>query len=325
MLRAVCHSEASRWTEVRDLERISDLLGVDGNLLWIEADIAHIGVEDRDTIAEELGLHALAMEDAVNLRQRPKVDSYEGHLFVVFHQLDDRDGQLEAAQVACFIGDRYVLTLHGGAERTLRAAERRWRAEESPSELEAGPGFLLYTLLDTVVDDYQRISDHLEDEVEELEDIALATPLAPLQHQLYTIKQRLARLRRFALPVGRVVSSVAAPDTDPHFTRPAIERLNDVADNVMRIRDQVESTESLSQAVLDLTRSEQAHALNDVTKKLTAWAAIIAVPTFITSLYGMNFALVPEENQLFGFFFALGLILFSGLYLYRSFRGRGWI
>lgn len=325
MLRAVCHSEASRWTEVQDLARISDLVGKEGNLLWIEADVAHIGAEDRDTIAEELGLHALAMEDAVTLRQRPKVDSYEGHLFVVFHQLDEHAGQLEAAQIACFIGDRYVLTLHEGAERMLEVAERRWRAEESLSELEAGPGFLVYTLLDTVVDDFQKLSDQLEDEVEKLEDFALASPLSPIQHPLYKIKQRLARLRRFALPVGRVVSSLAEPEADPHFTRATSERLNDVADHLMRIRDQVESTEFLSQAVLDLTRSEQGHALNDVTKKLTGWAAIIAVPTFITGLYGMNFALVPEEGQLFGFFFALALIILSAAYLYRSFKGRGWI
>jgi magnesium transporter len=325
MLRAVCHSEASRWADVENLARISDLVDVEGNLVWIEADVAHIGAEDRDTIAEELGLHALAMEDAVTLRQRPKVDSYEGHVFVVFHQLDEHDGQLEAAQIACFIGHRYVLTLHEGAERILQATERRWRAEESPNELAAGPGFLLYTLLDTVVDDYQKISDRLEEEVEDLEDRALASPLAPLQQQLYRIKQRLARLRRFALPVGRIVSSIADPEVEPHFTRATGERLRDVADHVMLIRDQVESTESLSQAVLDLTRSEQAHALNDVTKKLTGWAAIIAVPTFITGLYGMNFALVPKEGQLFGFFFALGLILVSALVLYRSFKGRGWI
>ena len=143
------------------------------------------------------------MEDAVHSRQRPKLEKYPDHLFVVFQQLDEEEGQLEAAQIACFIGERWIFALHAGAERTLAEARRRW--DEGGMDVTDGALSLLHTLLDVVVDDYQDVADRLERTTEDLEEIALSTFNAPIQRQVYQVKQQLARLRRYALPAARVL------------------------------------------------------------------------------------------------------------------------
>ena len=190
MLAAVCHSEETGWIEVKDLATISDLHAEAGNLLWAEADVASLTEEDVATIAEEFDLHPLAVEDATTLRQRPKIERYESHLFAVFHELYEENEQVEARQIACFIGDRYVLTLHAGASRTMTEAKERMKQVRVEK---AHPSFLLHSLLDACVDDYQALADHLENEMETLEDIVLSTPRSPVQRQLYSLKQRVAR------------------------------------------------------------------------------------------------------------------------------------
>lgn len=320
MLMAICHSAEDGWTEVENLERVSDLRGTEGVLLWAETDVSSLTASDVATIAEEFELHPLAVEDAVHARQRPKAEIYEGHLFVVFDQLDHVNDQLEATQIACFVGTRYVLTLHAGAARSIAIAKKRWA--KAQQELGQGPAYLLHTLLDSVVDDYQKIADDLELRVEELEELVLDSPGAPVSRQLYSVKQKVSRLRRYALPVARVLEGVK---THPGTPGDALAHFGDVHDHILRIADQVRNVDDLSQAVLDLTRAEQAYQLNEVTKRLTGWAAVIAVPTFIASVYGMNFRLVPADGRIFGFWFALSLMTASAVGLYVFLKRREWI
>lgn len=322
MLLAVCHSAQGGWEEVQDLDDLSDLRAEEGNLLWAEADVAQLSPADVATIAEEFELHPLAVEDAVHTRQRPKLEAYDNHLFAVLQELDEEDAQLEAIQIACFIGDRYVLTIHAGAKRTLTEAKRRWK--EIPLE-QQHPSFLLHTLIDVVVDDYQAIADRLEDEMESLEEIVLATPHAPIQRQLYELKQRLARLRRYVLPGSRLLDWIVDPDTKKPFSEETAALFRDVHDHITRIGEQVRNVDDLTQAILDLTRAEQAQALNETSKKLSAWAAIFAVGTLIAGIYGMNFKLVPEEHSLIGFWFAIGLTVVCSVALYINFKKRDWL
>ncbi|MGH2693776.1 MAG: magnesium transporter CorA family protein [Actinomycetota bacterium] len=322
MLIAACHTEASGWTEVHDLERLSDLRAEAGTLLWAEADLASLTEEDVRLIAEEFGLHPLAVEDAQHPWQRPKIDFYQDHVFLVVHQLDHHADQLEATQLACFVGKRYVLTIHAGATRVIEETKARWK--RTSKEADDSASFLMHALLDALVDDYQAMADRLENEIEDLEEIVLETPEVPIQRQLYSVKQRIARLRRYALPASRVVDTFIEPDHELYI--PEAEALySDVRDHLLRIGEQIRNVDELAQAVLDLTRAEQAQRLNEVTKRLTGWAAIIAVPTYIASVYGMNFALLPEEESLSGFFFALGLMIVSGVVLYLFFKRRRWI
>jgi magnesium transporter len=322
MLLAVCQSAEKGWTDVQDLSSLSDLRSERTNLLMAEADVSKLTQDDVTLIAEEFDLHSLAVEDAVHTRQRPKLESYQTHLFVVMHQLDEEDGQLEAVQIACFVGDRYVLIMHAGATRTLDEFKRRWHANR---EAHTDPSNLVHTLIDVVVDDYQDIADRLETEVEELEEIALTVPTAPIQRQLYSLKQRLARLRRYVLPAARLLDWALDPHTDKPFSDETAALFNDVRDHLLRITDEIRNIDDLSQAVLDLNRSEQAVALNQVTRRLSAWAAIFAVETVIAGIYGMNFELVPFDGRVHGFWFAIGVMLVLGIALYVYFKRREWI
>ncbi len=318
---ALCHSAETGWQSVEDVTTLSELRAGGGNLLWAEADVLQLDRPDISLMAEEFGLHPLAVEDAIHTRQRPKLDRYESHVFIVVHQLDEVDGQLEARQIGCFVGDGYVLTLHAGAERTIEAAKERW-ASDRPDQ---HPSFLLHTLLDVVVDDYQRIADVIEDEVETLEEIALAKPEADIQRQLYSVKQRIARLRRYAVPEARVLERTAQNGHAAPFSGDTTHLFHDVYDHLLRITEQVRSVDDLSDAVLDLTRNAQAAILNETSRKLSAWAAIFAIQTLIAGIYGMNFQLIPDENSITGFYFAVGLMVVSGLALFLYFKRREWL
>ncbi|HVL32216.1 MAG TPA: magnesium transporter CorA family protein [Actinomycetota bacterium] len=323
MLSAIRHTAEGGWTDLLELDQISDIIGNGGELLWAVADIGSLTEADVNIIAVEFGLHPLAVEDAVKMRQRPKLESYENHLFAVMYQLD-RDGEeLGPRQISCFIGAGYVLTFHDGARRAIDEAMRRARA--TPKEPDRGASFVMHALLDTIVDEYQTITDGLEEEVEELEDVALAQPETRLQHRLYSVKQRLARLRRYVLPGERVLAAVVADHRSDFITGRTAAAFRDVHDHALRIIDQLRNIEDITNAILDLQRAEQTQALNEVTKRLTGWAAIIAVPTFIASVYGMNFELIPDEGGITGFFAALGMMATSSIGLYVYFRRRGWI
>ena len=322
MLMAICHSATSGWTKVDDLDRLSDLRGQSGNVLWAEADVSNLSSAEVALIAEEFGLHPLAVEDAMSTRQRPKIESYEGHQFIVFHQLDEVSDQLEAVQIACFVGERFVLTIHAGAGRVIQAAKDRWSASEDAART---PDALLHTLFDVVVDEYQDIADRLEQTMEDLEEIALESPGAPIQRQLYSVKQNLSRMRRYVLPATRVLDWALDPGSK-RVTDEAMRALfRDVHDHLTRIGDEIRNVDDLSQAVLDLTRAEQATSLSEVSRRLTAWAAIFAVLTLIAGIYGMNFELVPKDQTLYGFWIAIALMAVCGTGLYSYFKRRGWL
>jgi magnesium transporter len=250
-------------------------------------------------------------------------------MFIVLQQLDEQDGQLEPVQIACFVGSRYVLTVHAGATRTLDEAKKRW--EEAP-EGWAHPAHLLHTVIDVVVDDYQEIADKLESEIEELEELALETQHQrsrdvgrAIQHRLYSVKQRVGRLRRFVFPGARLLEWVTEPVTEKPFSGETAELFRDVHDHLIRITEQVRNVDDLSSAVLELVRSEQAEVLNEINKKLAGWAAIFGVGTLIAGVYGMNFSLLPATGSRFGFWFAIGLTLVITIGMYANFKRRDWL
>ena len=328
MLTAIHFTPEAGWQDIGDLSTISSMCDRSGARVWADEAVSDLTDRDLATIAEEFDLHELAVEDARHAKQRPKLEQYDNHLFVVVHELQRRNGQLEPAQIACFVGTRYVLALHAGAAKTIEEARARLRS--TTDDVWGGSAFLMHTLLDTIVDDYQRIADELEEEIESLEEEILADPRTPAQTRLYTVKQRLARFRRYVFPVSRMLAgvidqtsfsvSVTTTDSNEFGTY-----FRDIHDHTLRITDQIRNVEDLANALIDLVRVEATNAQNEVTKRLTGWAAIIAVPTFIASVYGMNFQLVPTDGRIFGFWFALGLMGTTALSLYAFFKRRGWI
>ena len=322
MLMAVCHTSRGGWTRIDDLGTLSDLRAEAGNVLWAEADVKTLTPEDVSLVAGEFGLHELAVEDAMHTRQRPKFETYDEHLFAVFHELDEEDGQYEARQIACFIGDRFVLVLHEGAKRILDVSKQRFQED---SRVLDSPAFLVYTMLDAVVDDYQNKADSVENEIEEIEELVLQIPHAPVQRQLYSLKQRLARLRRYVYPGARLLDRVVEPVHPQPFSDETRQLFRDVHDHLLRMTDQIKNSEDLCDAVLDLVRGEQAASLNEVNRRLAAWAAIFAIGTLIAGVYGMNFALVPDEGSLFGFWFAVALMVIMSIGLFFYFKRKHWL
>jgi magnesium transporter len=328
MLKAVYHEPGKGWQELADLSAISNLCDKSGARVWAEADIGSLTAEDVATIAAEFGLHELAVEDATEAKERPKLEEYDKHLFVIVHEMQERDEQLEAAQIACFVGTRYVLALHNGALRTMDATRARLKAAKG--EIWGGSAFLMHALLDTIVDDYQDIADKQELVVEHMEETLLADPRAGSPTDLYKIKQRLTRLRRYVTPVARMLEDVVAQGTVGSNIALAADTqfgayFRDVTDHTLRVTDQVRNVQELADALIELVRVEATNAQSEVTKRLTGWAAIIAVPTFIASVYGMNFELVPQHGRVEGFYFALALMAAAAVGLYTYFKKREWI
>jgi magnesium transporter len=321
MLRAARFAKNKGWSEIRHIEDVSELRNDESNLFWAREDVRELSPEDVKLIQEEFDLPPTAVEVAVSARSRPKIEPFEEDIFAVIYELDEVDEQLEAIQIAVFIGSDYALILHAGADRTLEMAERELK---NARHIE-GPQQLLYILFDVVVADYQKIVDDLEDDVEEMEEIILSAPTAPVQRQLYTLKQRLARLRRYALPWGRMMEEVLEADKEYWHIELNPENVRSLKDRLLRISDQVRNADDLTQAAIDLTRAEQGDRLNEHQRRLSAWAAVFAVATVIGGIYGMNFHLVPKQQTLYGFWFAIGLIVVSsgGLYLY--FKRKGWL
>lgn len=322
MLRAVAHQGEGHWTPVDDFDRVSDLIALGTTLVWAMADLDDLTPANSERIGVELGLNPLALEDAMRPRQRPKLEIYENHLFAVAHQLDVVESQLEARQIACFVGKRFVLTIHQGAERTL--TEALARLSRLSARDDRGPSVVMQAILDAVVDDYEATADRLELEIETLEEMVLSDVPSPSQERLYAVKQQIARLRRYVVPGERMLADVLAGHM-PGVAGTTREHFRDIHDHLLRIGDQIRNIEDLTNAVVEFQRAEQTNALNEVTKRLTGWAAIIAIPTLIASIYGMNFPLHPANNRSEGFWIVLAMMVASSTVLYVYFKRRSWI
>jgi magnesium transporter len=340
-LQALCRSPESDWTEVEDLSKVAELRRDPDVVVWAQADVGGATEADIHGLSAEFALDELAVEDALNARQRPKLESYDPHLLMVLFQLDEVDDQLEPRQIACFAGETFVLMLHHGADRLVGEVKRRLEA--------AGPEVasadrMLHIVADVAVDDYEAIATEISDEVEALEGQALDVARAeerttkevqgsmPSQYRLYTLKQQTSMLRRFALPVSLALQRIQAQRGiqdrgEPLAISEDSEKLfRDVDDHVQRVSAQIRSIEDLVQGVLDLTQSVQADTLNEINKKLSAWAAIVAAPTLIAGLYGVNYQLLPFARiGAWGFVFVTVLMTASSVSLYLFFKQKGWI
>ena len=340
-VNALCRS-SDGWDEVDDLDKVLELRADPSRLVWVEADVSEAAPEAARSLAQGFGLDPLAVEDAMEARQRPKLEPYPGHLLVILHQLDELEDQLEPRQMAAFVGAGFVIVLHHGADRLVREARARLSGDEDPTAHR-----LLHALVDSTVDDYEAKANELGEDVEELETQALAVARRsgadgedpagelPDQYQLYTVKQQLSMLRRYALPLGRSLDRLAHADgagvqadvaADADAQEETELQFRDVQDHVLRLGAQVRSIDELASGVLDLTRSIQADTLNDINKKLTGWAAVIAGPALIVGLYGTNYGLLPSKALgNWGFVFVVGLMLGTAAGLYAFFRRRRWI
>jgi magnesium transporter len=303
--------------------RISDYLSEPDTMVWL--DLCSPDEEGLRVISEEFGLDPLAVEDAVSRHERPKLDRYEGHLFLNAYavKLVDDSGTLETHEISAFVTDRALVTVRGDEKFDTDALVKRWDA--SPDMAKHGVAYLLHGLLDLVVDQHFEVVQSLDTAIDGLENRLFddAVPDREAQRRGYQLRKSLTLLRRVVLPMREVVNGLLRHDLDvvPEAMTPYFQ---DVYDHVLRA---TEWTESLRDVVTNLQETRiamQGNHLNQVMKKLTGWAAVIAVPTAVTGFYGQNVP-YPGYGKHWGFVVSLAVLIGTALALYAVFKKRDWL
>lgn len=301
---------------------ISDHILEKGCTVW--ADFVDPTEEDLASIEEELGLHKLAIEDAVHDFQRPKIDHYDTHLFLAAYavSLDETTGELETTEVKAFITKHALVTVHA-KDFDMSAVVARWQNDSELSK--HGVAFLLWGLLDTIVDGHFDTVQLLDAQIESLEDALFddRPREREVQRRSFELRKSLVLLRRVVLPMREVVNTVLRRDMNT--IDPAMSPyFQDVYDHVLRATEWTESLRDLVTTILETNISIQGNRMNLIMKKVTSWAAIIAVPTAITGFFGQNLDF-PGFGTLWGVIASTALIVIVGGALYLSFKKRDWL
>ncbi|MDQ1685994.1 MAG: magnesium transporter [Frankiaceae bacterium] len=302
---------------------VSDHLEQEGTTVWI--DLCAPRASDLELVAEELGLHALAIEDAVDRRQRPKLDRYASHEFLNMYavRLDVATGELLLSELAAFITPRALVTVRKDDGFDMGRVVQRW--DDSPDLAEHGVGALLYGLIDDVVDGHFEAVSSLDEEIEKLEDLLFdeVSHDADVQRRSFELRKSLVTLRRVVLPMREVVNTLMRRDLSV-VSEPMVPYFQDVYDHVLRATEWTESLRDLVTTILETNLTIQGNRLNIITKKVTSWAAIIAVPTAITGFYGQNVP-YPGFARHNGFITSSVLIVLLSAALYVAFRRKDWL
>ncbi len=302
---------------------VSEYVEQPGASVWL--DYCAPTREDLGTIAEELSLHPLAVEDAVNAHQRPKLDRYETHLFLNAYtlRLNTESAELDMSEISVFITRHALVTVRKDEGVEIDPVVARW--DESQDLAGHGVTFLLWGLLDYIVDGHFEAVQSLDSALEGLEDLLFddGSREAEVQRRSFELRRSLVLLRRVVLPMREVVNSLMRRDL--HVIDQAMAPYyQDVYDHVLRATDWTESLRDLVTTILETNLAIQGNRMNLVMKKVTSWAAIIAVPTAITGFYGQNLP-YPGFAKHWGFWFSSALIVgLSGL-LYWAFRRQDWL
>ena len=306
-----------------DVEKVSDYLQDPACLVWV--DVCKPDRDELHLIAEELSLHSLALEDAVTERQRPKLDRYESHLFITAYEvdLDVRSGRLSTDEVAAFVTAQALVTVRKSETFDIEHVVKRW--DDSPDLARYGVSFLLHGLLDHVVDSYFEAVQSLDDEIEGLEDMLFDDRPrdVEVQRRSFELRKSLVLLRRVVVPMREVVNAIMRRDlrvVDDEMT----PYYQDVYDHVLRATEWTESLRDLVTTILETNLTIQGNRLNSIMKKVTSWAAVIAVPTAITGFYGQNVP-YPGYDAFWGFLVSSALMIVIVVGLYVSFKRRDWL
>jgi magnesium transporter len=280
---------------------------------------------DLAAVAGELQLHPLAVEDAVNEHQRPKLDRYDSHLFISAYglKLDTQSGELVTSEIGVFVTKDALVTIRKDRGVDIEGVVSRW--DESKQLATHGVSFLLWGLLDDIVDGHFEAVQALDTEIEALEDLLFDdTPRdKEVQRRSFEFRKSLVLLRRLVLPMREVVNSLMRRDLGV-LDQGMAPYYQDVYDHVLRATDWTESLRDLVTTILETNITIQGNRMNLIMKKVTSWAAIIAVPTAITGFYGQNVP-YPGFSAHWGFWFSSALIVVVSVSLYLAFRRRDWL
>jgi len=272
---------------------------------------------------QEFGLHPLAVEDAQHGHQRPKIEEYDQSLFVVLHIIERAGDQLTVGELAIFVGLNYVLSVRSRAERGF--ADVRARCEREPELLRHGPGYVLYALMDAVVDRYFPILDEIESEIEDIEGRIFADqPAREHIEALYNAKRKMLVLKHATEPLLESTSKLFGGRV-PQLCAELQDYFRDVYDHLLRLNQTVDSLREMVTTAISVTISLISIQENAVTKRLASYGALVTVPTLIAGVYGMNFENMPELNWIWGYPVALLLMVGIDAYLFYRFRKAKWL
>ncbi|MEU4895273.1 magnesium/cobalt transporter CorA [Streptomyces sp. NPDC044780] len=280
-----------------------------------------------ELVTSEFGLHPLAVEDALSAHQRPKLEVYDDSLFLVLKpvQYDEKAGTVTAGELMVFVGDSFVVTVRHGQANPLGSV--RDRLEKAPEVLQHGPTAVMYAVSDAVVDHYLDVADGLHADLEELETEVFAPNGTAGQNtagRIYAFKREVMEFRRSAGPLADPMERLAGTGV-PFVHEGSRPFFRDVSDHLTRVNEHVEGLDRLLSDILSAHLAQMGVRQNDDMRKISAWAAMAAVPTMIAGIYGMNFTHMPELRQPWGYPGALALMAGVIVLLYRWFKRRGWL
>ncbi|MDP2052510.1 MAG: magnesium/cobalt transporter CorA [Acidobacteriota bacterium] len=275
------------------------------------------------SLQDEFDLHELAIEDAQKGHQRPKVEEYGSSLFVVLHLIEPAGDELLTGEVAIFVGPQYIISVRSDAQ--VGFAEVRRRCELEPELLQHGPAYVLYALMDTVVDRYFPVLDALSEEIEGIEQRIFAGPTTRAQiEELYSLKRKLMTLDHATVPLLEVAAKLHGGRVPP-ICNGLQEYFRDVYDHLMRLKQSIDSLRDMVTTAISVNLSLIALQESEVTKRLAAYAALVAVPTMVAGVYGMNFANMPELQWAYGYPAAVAAMVLIDVYLVYRFKKAGWM
>lgn len=299
-------------------------------LLWL--DITAPAESDYATLQQRFSLHPMVIEDIKSKEGRPKLHDYRDYLYIIFHALEylppdereeneDERSPLQITEIDCLVGPDYVVTLHDVPLKPLHDLHTRWQA--NPQLMDSGAAFLLYEVMDEVLDDYFPLLDLLDEHIDEFEDRLFQDFEEKLSADIFSLKRCLLQIRRIAGPTRDVVNVLLRRDADSggqHFAY-----FQDLYDHTNRIVDMVDTFRDLLSGALDAYLAMASNRMNAVMKTLTSMSIILLIPTLIAGIYGMNFDNMPELHSHDGYYFAIGsmVLIAAGLTFY--FKRKDWL
>ena len=322
LINCVAYQDGQKLADI-DKRQISDYLKKPGCFVWVA--LADPTQEELAEMQEEFDLHELAVEDARHGHQRPKIEEYGDSLFVVLHTVEFTPiDEIKIGEIDIFVGRNYVLSVRSRTERGFK--EVRARAERDPELLKHGSGYVLYALMDAVVDRYFPVLDAIESELERVEEHLFQEGASPRENieALYYVKQQLTTLRHATGPAQEHSGKLFGGRV-PFACHGLTEYFRDIYDHLARINQAIDAARETTNTAIQVALAMVNMGHGEITKSLAAYAALVAVPTMIAGVYGMNFEHMPELHWRFGYPLSIAAMVGIDALLFFRFRKAGWI